>query len=509
MPDASRLKRNIFANFGGQAASTVIAFITVPLYLKYLGAAGFGLVSFLMALQALTAILDFGLSTTANREVSRYLAQQRTEQDRRTLVRTLEVFYYGTGVLIFATCAVAAPWLSTSWFRTAEFDAQTLRTCLLIAAASIALRWPTSLYQGILRGSESQVTLNVVTTLTAALRGVGTILVLLFVARTVVAFYWWQLVFSFFEIAIYVGVVSQAKTGFRGAGGQFEWPVLQDVWRFSVRVGGLSVFAVLLKQVDKVLISRLLPLSYLGFYNASSMASNGIGKAAQPIQAAVFPRLTHLYARGDWAGLARTFHSSCAITAFVTVPCAAVLLFFPTDVLWLWTRNAELTANASGALSILAGGMMLNSMMSVPFSLQLAAGLTMLPLMTNGIALVIMAPLILVLTRSHGLAGAASAWLIGNCLYYVIVPPFMFRRVLRGHLYTWLTRDTLPFLASGIGTFGAARYLVGDANLAFKIAGVTAGLLAYTLLTIGMNAPLRDAVTGAWPFRPAPLKARQ
>src|SRR6266545_2708348 len=182
----SLLKRNIFANFGGQAAAAVIAFITVPLYVKFLGTAGFGLVSFLLALQALTAILDFGLSTTANREVSRYLAQQRSEHDRRTLVRTLEVFYYGTGALIFLSFAAAAPWLSTNWFETREFDAHTLRTCLLIAGASIALRWPTALYQGVLRGSEQQVALNLVSTLVALVRGVGTILVLLFIARTVV-----------------------------------------------------------------------------------------------------------------------------------------------------------------------------------------------------------------------------------------------------------------------------------------------------------------------------------
>jgi O-antigen/teichoic acid export membrane protein len=505
----SLLKRNIFANVGGQAAAVVIGFITVPLYVKFLGTAGFGLVSFLLALQALTAILDFGLSTTANREVSRYLAQDRAEEDRRTLVRTLEVFYYGTGVVIFVMFAAAAPWLSTNWFQTTEFDARTLRTCLLIAGASIAVRWPTALYQGILRGSEQQVALNLVTTLAALVRGVGTILVLLFVTRTVVAFYWWQLVFSAIEIAVCVAAVSLGNAGFSGRGGRFEWPVLQAVWRFSTRVGGLSLLAVVLKQVDKLLISKVLPLSHLGFYNAANMGSNGITKVAQPIQTAVFPRLTQLYERQDWVGLARTFHNCCAITAFVAVPCAAVLLFFPADVLWLWTRNAELTAHASPALSILAGAMMLNSMMSVPFSLQLAAGLTMLPLVTNGIALVVMAPMIFLLTRTYGLTGAAYAWLIGNALYYIIVPPIMFRRVLKGHYQAWIIRDTLPFLAVGVGAFGAARWLVGEGNLTMKVTAATAGLLAYTVLTIGVNANLREAVLRSLPIRLTGLKAQR
>src|SRR6185503_20314327 len=89
----SVLRRNILANFGGQAATTIIAFVTVPLYVRYLGTEGYGLVSFMLTLQALTSILDFGLSTTANREVSRYLAQNRGASERSSLVRTLEVFY--------------------------------------------------------------------------------------------------------------------------------------------------------------------------------------------------------------------------------------------------------------------------------------------------------------------------------------------------------------------------------------------------------------------------------
>ena len=496
----SLLKRNILANFGGQAANAVIALIAVPLYIRFLGTEGFGLVSFLLALQGLTGVLDFGLSTTANREVSRYRAQQRSEFDRRTLVRTLEIVYYGTGALIFVLVAATAPWLSMSWFETTQFDADILRTTLLIAGASIALRWPTALYQGILRGTERQVALNLINTLAALLRGIGTILVLLFVARTVIAFYWWQLLFASIELAAVVAVASGGNTGFSGRRGRFEWPVLRDLWRFSARVGALSLFALLLKQLDKILISRLLPISYLGFYNAAYMASNGITKVGQPIQGAVFPRLTHLYEQQDWPALAKTFHRCCQLTAFVTVPCAAVLLFFPSDVLWLWTRNQELTAQASPALSVLACAMMLNSMMSVPFSLQLAAGLTRLPLLTNAVALLVMAPMIVVLTKSYGLVGAAVAWLVGNALYYIVVPHFMFRRVLKGHHRTWVLRDTLPLLLSGTGCLGLARWMVGDGTLGIKIMAIVAALLVYALLVLGTNMDLRKTVIGSLPL---------
>jgi len=117
--------------------------------------------------------------------------------------------------------------------------------------------------------------------------------------------------------------------------------------------------------------------------------------------------------------------------------------------------------------------------------------------------------MIFLLTRTYGLTGAACAWLIGNALYYIIVPPIMFRRVLKGHYQAWIIRDTLPFLAVGVGSFGAARWLVGEGSLAMKVTAATAGLLAYTVLTIGMNANLREAVLRSLPIRLTGLKAQQ
>src|SRR5213076_1377726 len=112
--------------------------------------------------------------------------------------------------------------------------------------------------------------------------------------------------------------------------------------------------------------------------------------------------------------------------------------------------------------------MLLNSMMSVPFSLQLAAGLTWLPLYTNAIGVLALAPVMFVLVRSYGLTGGAVAWLVFNIGYYLAVPPIMFRHVLAGHYGLWL-RDTVPYMAAGILCFGLARWATSESDLAVQI----------------------------------------
>lgn len=494
----SPLTRNIFANFGGQAATTVIAFVTVPLFLRFLGPEGYGLVSILLVLQALTAVLDFGLSTTANREVTRYVAQARPPEDRHDLVRTLEVFFYAVGVLLLIAFAAGSSWLATRWLTSPHFDASTVRTAVFVAGAAIAMRWPVALYQGILRGTEEHVVLNVVTSASNLIRGVGSILVLLFIARSVLVFYWWQLAFSALELVICLTAVGRYGQGFTGGGGRFRAPLLRDLWRFSASVGGMSLFALFLKQADKLIVSALLPLSALGFYNAASLASNGLSKVAQPVQAAVFPRLTHLHQQRDDRTLAQTFHRTVRAVAFLSAPLAALLMFNAHDVLLVWTQNAELAASARTALAILAAAMMFNSLMGVPFSLLLAAGLTRVPLAMNAAGALLLTPLTYVLVLRHGITGAAAGWLLFNVLYFLIVPFVMFRHVLQGEYRTWLTRDTFPFVVSALACFGAARWVAGGAAMTVRAGLAAAAMLLYLALVVEWGLRPRGGVRARW-----------
>jgi O-antigen/teichoic acid export membrane protein len=504
------LGRNIIANFGGQAMTTVVALVTVPLYLKLLGNEGYGLVSLLLVLQAVTAVLDLGLSTTANREVANYIATDRPVADRRTLIRTLETFYFAAAAAILMAFAGLSPWLARKLFTAEYFPVETVKACLFIAGASIALRWPASLYQGILRGTEQQVSLNVIVSSVAALRGLGSILVLAFVSRTVLAFYWAQLAFSIVEVVLSAAATKRWGLGFSGVGGRFDRALLTRLWRFSLNVGGLSIFALILKQFDKMAISAMLPLSALGFYNAASIASNGLTKISTPVQAAVFPRLTSQHQRRADPELARTFHGAVQGIAFLTAPLSFVLIFFHHDVLLLWTRNAELASAAGPALAVLSAGILFNTMMSVVFSLLLASGLTGLPLAMNGGGALVLAPLTYWLVHTNGITGAAIAWLIFNIANYLIVPPIMFRRVLVGEYRAWLVHDTLPFVVVPLVCFAVAWRLSGGNSLLIKGIAITIAGIVYTAVLLAINPLVRQVfrnVRRRMIGRPAELSA--
>ena len=63
------LKSNIIANFVGNGWGAIISIIFVPIYLKYIGAEGYGLIGIFASLQVVLSLLDSGLSTTLNKEI--------------------------------------------------------------------------------------------------------------------------------------------------------------------------------------------------------------------------------------------------------------------------------------------------------------------------------------------------------------------------------------------------------------------------------------------------------
>src|SRR5579871_265993 len=94
-----QLRRNLIAGILHIAWSAVASLIAVPLYLKYLGLEAYGLVGFFTVTQSLLVLLDFGLATTANREVARYSALGK-RNDAANMLHTLAVVYWTVAALI-------------------------------------------------------------------------------------------------------------------------------------------------------------------------------------------------------------------------------------------------------------------------------------------------------------------------------------------------------------------------------------------------------------------------
>jgi O-antigen/teichoic acid export membrane protein len=496
----SPLKQNILANYLGNAWAAVMSLVFIPLYLHFLGIEAYGLVGLFATLQAMSFLLDLGLSNTLNRELARLSVHPDKPGEMGQLVRTLEVIYWAVAAVIGLTVLLLAPFLAHHWVHPERLTPATVQQAFLIMGLALACQWPLGFYSGGLMGLQRQVLLNVINIITATLRGAGAVLLLWLVSPTIQAFFIWQAA---------VGALQTLAVGWwlwriLPAGGpppRFHPQVLRGVWRFAAGMSGISVLGLILFNMDKIILSKLLTLEMLGYYMLAWAAAAAPFRLVAPIFIAMFPRFTQLVSLGDLAGLTKLYHRTCQLVSVLILPAALMVALFSRELLLLWTRNPVTVEHTHLLLSLLTIGMALNALENLPYALQLAYGWTKLVFFTNIAAILLLAPSLIFLALHYGAVGAAAVWVILNAGYVLTILQFMHRRLLQGEKWRWYVRDVSFPLGVSLAVTALGHWFMPHQLKSWWLAVYLLAIwLAATLAAILTTPQLRGQLVSYLPY---------
>jgi len=488
----SSFGRNIAANFLARAWVVLVLVLLTPIYLMFLGVEAYGLVGAFTAVQTVVGIFDLGLGLTLNRQLAKLSADgPKAGQRARDTVRTFETVYWCVGAAIAAAIVASSPLVGTSWLHPSALAAGQTVAAVALMGLAIGAQWPSALYSGGLLGLGRQVRASLILSVMATVRGIGAVAVLRFVSPTIEAFFVWQACVSLLQTLVLRASLQRALPDAVGAG-RFRGDVLREHIRFAADLTAITVFATLLTQTDKMLLSSLVSLEAFGYYTLAGAVASGLYIFVQPIFNAAFPRLVTGVSMGG-AELPVTYHQATSLASVLVLPPAIALIVFAPEVMSAWLGSAVYTDATVVLLRLLAAGTALNGIMNMPYALMLAFGWTRLPLILNAAALVILVPLIVILTSRFGTAGGAGAWLILNVGYVAIGVPVMHRRVLRGHAPRWYLRDVGLPLIGGLAAALAVRGVVPEPNGRIGMLLLSGGALAAIYLASALaTTPARD-----------------
>ena len=441
-PPPPSVRRNIVANYLGNAWSGVMALAFIPLYIHYLGMEAYGLIGVFALMQAWMSVLDMGLTPMLTREMARLTAGAHTPQSIRDLLRSVELIYAAVAVAIAMGIAAAAPWLSAHWLRAEHLPDAGIAQALAIAGVVIALRWLSGPYRGSINGLQDQVWLNGCTALFATVRGIGAVLVLALIAPSIQLFFVFQGIVIALETAVLALRMHRLLPASRSPA-RFDGRALHQVRHFAGGMAMITILSLLLTHVDKVILSRMLPLSEFGYYTLATTLCGALYLMVAPIHNATYPRLTALVGAGDVVALRETYHRFAQILTMMIAPAAIVLCLFAEDVLLLWTRNAATAAATAPLVSILAVGTLCNGLMHTPYALQLAHGRTRFTVVVNLLAVCILVPSLYIGISVYGTVAAAIVWAVLNICYVAIATPILHRSLLPGEFWRWYGHDIL------------------------------------------------------------------
>lgn len=455
------MRHNLIATYASQAYTALAAVVFVPVYLRLLGPEAYGLVGFFTVLLASFALLDLGLTRTMSRETARFHA--RPEEDAlayRRLFRALQILFAGIAVVGALVLIALADPIADKWLRNETMPTAEVRLALQLMGLTAAFRWTGGLYRSVVIGAEKIIWTASFNAIVATVRYMGVIAAMLAFAATTTVFFSYMALLGIVEVTGLVWMAYRHMPRLP-AGARLDMSIraMRPLLGFSTTIAVTSSIWFLVTQTDKLLLSRLLALADYGHFTIGVVVAGTVLMATRPLSVPILPRMAKLEAAGEHEALRSLYRTATQMTCVLAFALAATLAGFADDVLWAWTGDRAVTANAAPIVRLYAIGNALLTVGAFPFYLQYAKGELRLHLVGSILFVAMLIPALVLATARYGAVGAGWTWATLTAAYLAAWVPLVHHRLLSGLHGPWLLHDVLPIVIAA-GTAALVAFLL-------------------------------------------------
>lgn len=435
------LRSNVIASYASQAFATLLSLAVMPIYLRYMGSEAYGLVGFFTMMQAWFQVLDMGLGPALSRDIARQRAGVLHAQELRTLFSSLENLFVFVALLGSLVLVLSSSYVASHWVKADTLPAESVAACILMMGLTVPMRWVAGLYRSVVAGHERLVWLAGFNALAATVRFLGVLLVLHLWDTRPTTFFAFQLFVATLELLALTLVAHKllpkiADRSWIPLGEQIAQ--IRRLGRFSIAIAGTAMIWIAVTQVDKLLLSHLLPLSEYGYFSLAVVVAGGVNLLAAPISQAILPSLARLHAAKDHVALLAVYRRSSQLSCLITIPCALVLSFFPEQILTAWIGDVSAAREAAPIVAGYAIGNAILALSAFPYFLQYARGSLRLHLSGNVLLVILLVPAFVWISPRYGAVGAAGVWLTAMALYFTVWVPLSHAKLEPGLQGPWL-----------------------------------------------------------------------
>jgi O-antigen/teichoic acid export membrane protein len=428
------LKHSLIANLVGQMTTVILGIVMVPIYVGHLGVEAYGLIAINAVLLAWVQVLDLGLSPTLCRELGSLHAGAGSKAEVGLLLESLEKFIMVVCAVLIVASVFVAPLFADRWLHGTTLPTQEIRTAFVLMTLTASSRWLSALYRGGIVGIDRQVALNVIVVTFALIRSV-LVVPFIMVWPRIEVFFVWQLAAVIGEAgAMRVLLGRSIDSPFLSR--RFSPAMLMSRAKLTLSIAFSGLMWALTTQIDKVVLSKLLPLSAFAVFSLATLLASGIMLLANPIQQAFIPRLT-TDSFGGGERVRSIYSLATEVMSIAVIPAAAIIFFAPESVLRLWSANAPMTHDALRILQCYAVGNACSALAALVFLVQYAKGDLSLHLKGYTAFPVLLVPAVLYGASHSGAVGVAYAWLAVNLLFLIGWVVIVQRRFLPGINASW------------------------------------------------------------------------
>ncbi|WP_407291174.1 lipopolysaccharide biosynthesis protein [Stutzerimonas zhaodongensis] len=487
-PNLSML-RNTGLSYAGQAYAMLVGILILPFYLGHLGAEAYGLIGFFAVLQAWLQLLDAGLSPSLVHRIAHFRGRAGAVvqcYEPGHLMRSFEMIFLAIALLTVSAIHQASGWIADQWLQAEELSTATIIHCISLMGLMIGLKLYATLYKSALQGLEMHAWLNNANILIATLRYFGGLFLVANISQNPLDFFLFQTAVAVLETLIFaVKAYLMIPTPKLLTG--FNWEVVKPVLPFAAGMSLTSMLWIVLTQLDKVLLSNVLPLKEYGYFSLVALMSTGIMTLTNPLVQTLLPRMTMLVAEERIADMHSLYLNATRFVCSLLFPLAGVIAFHSADLVFAWTGDTEAAQWSRRVLPWYVIGSAIMAVTAFQFYLQYAYGQLRLHVWFSLISAALSIPLVIYATLEHGVYGAAFAWFGLRMLTFLIWPSMVHKRFAADVHRPWL-KDLLRITAmTGLGLLiGEPLFaaIASDNRFNILLGLAVSGMICLTLVTL-------------------------
>lgn len=481
------LRRSIASSYASHAYVTLIGVVLIPVYLHYMGAENYGLVGFFLMLQGWFQLLDVGITPTVSRETARFKSGVGSASEFRWFVGLLEAVFFGIAVVVAVVFALSSPLIARGWLTFQELDVSDVVVALQLIGCLVSLRWACGLFRGMIAGFERLVWLAGFNAGIATLRFVFVVPVLAYIGAEAKHFFGYQIVVSLLELGLLIRASHRLlPTRSRlAADVRPNWRRLQGLFTFSLTIALTSSLSIVVTQLDKLALSRLIPLNDFGYFTAAALVAAGIAVMGAPIGTVLQPRLCGLAASGRDDEMLSIYRNATQVITLLAGPAVLLMVVFPEQILWVWSGNVEFARVGTPTLALYAIGNGIMALGALPFYLLFARGALRLHLVGSVLFAAAFVPLCIWGAAARGPTGTGLALITVSTAYLLLWVPRIHAAFGLTLHRRWLFEDILPIAASAATAVLLARLLIPLSTDRVQLGLQLAALSVATLIAAG------------------------
>jgi len=443
------LAKSTVWNLGASVGSILIALISVPVLIKYLGTDRFGVISLIWIVEGQFGIFDLGLSAALTKLVAEKLGLAKDEEIP-AIFWSVVLIMGALGLVAAVILRFTSPWLVYHVLKVPpKIGLEVLTSFHLVAISlpvvisSAALRGFLAAYQRFDLLSVTRLPISLFSYLAPLLvlpfsRTLGPVVLVLVISRFIA----WAI---HFVLCLRIAPALRQAITTKGA-------PFRHLFSFGGWMTVTNIVSPIMVSLDRLLIGALISMSAVAYYATPYEAATKMWIIPSAISTVLFPAFATAFAH-DKRRAALLYEKGAKyifLSLFPLVLCALALGQF---VLHLWL-GSSFASQSTTVLQVLVIGVFANSLAQVPFWQIQAANRPDMPAKVHLVELPCYLLLFWGLTKQFGIEGAAIAWAmratIDSLIMFWLSGRLLVEIKAGSRRLLWMVLSACPFLAAAV-----------------------------------------------------------